>query len=106
MNNNMIRLVYLTTEEFMKKPGISDKDKQLIESTIGILGETGKKAEAMRAYYYHLWTELIPDDDLRADIEKYGAAWGDGWEAGVQGVIFWKRGPNAGCRSLKNIKKE
>lgn len=86
-----MKLLFMTSGQLQTRKWISEQDKKLIEETVGISGEQGKKTEALRGYLVRIWRELVPDDNLRADIGAYAAAWCDGWSASQTHMVRWVR---------------
>ena len=81
----------VTEKQLQHLKRISPDDKQLIEKTVGLLDPDRDKANVLRGYLVQLFDELTPDDELRADLDKYASAWCDGFEDGKKTILKWIR---------------
>jgi hypothetical protein len=79
----------MTQDELAERPELEEKDKKLIEATLGQLLGTGEKpdsthANALRGYLFDDLNDSVIDDELRKELDGDAASFDDGWESAFE----------------------
>lgn len=72
----------MTDDELIGHDGISPEDKELIAKAVEEHSDSSEgpdRVNALRGFLVGLFEDLVPDDDLRGDLEEIAANWSDGW---------------------------